>query len=182
MKPGLPVLMGVALLSLCAACSRQGAAVGPSDSPQSIPPASAPSSSAPGPQAPQQTGQPMPADQAHLLKLIGAVDANSKDAATFNTFCDAFEKTPGFDGWTGTVADIQTSTIDGAVDITFSMGKHLHFEPVVHKPDAVYAAVAALGIGDAVTLSGKFSHNKGSNECTYYLSSFAVSLTKVKAG
>ena len=124
----------------------------------------------------------MPADQAHLLTLIAAVDANNKDEAAFNRFCDAFEKTPDFDGWTGKVADVQTSTVDGAIDITFNMGKHLRFEPVVHKADVVYAAVEALTTGDAVTLSGKFSHNKGSSECTYYLSSFAVSLTKVKAG
>jgi len=121
----------------------------------------------------------MPADQAKLLQLIAAVDANSKDEVPFNRFCDSFEKTPDFSGWTGKVADIQTSTIDGAIDITFSMGKHLHFEPVVHKSDAVYPAVAALTIGDAVVLSGMFSHNKGSSECTYYLGSFAVSLTKV---
>ncbi len=168
MKSGLPAMIGVALLSLCAACSRQA----PTDAPQSIQPASAPA-------APVAA---MPADQAHLLALIAAVDADSKDEATFNRFCDAFEKTPDFSGWTGTVADVQTSTVDGAIDITFSMGKHLRFEPVVHKSDAVYPAVAALTVGDSATLSGTFSHNKGSSECTYYLGGFAVSLAKVKAG
>ena len=162
----------LAVLGLCAACSRQA----PSDAPQSIPPAAAASQSA----SVQAAG--MPSDQAHLLKLIAAVDADSKDEATFNRFCDDFEKTPDFSGWTGTVADVQTSTVDGAIDITFAMGKHLRFEPVVHKSDAVYPAVAALTEGDTVTLSGKFSHNKGSSECTYYLGSFAVSLTKVKSG
>ena len=172
MKPGLSWGLALIVLSLCAACSRPGASEAPSDAPQSIPPAAAPA------MAPAV----VPADQANLLKLIAAVDANNKDEAAFNRFCDAFEKTPAFDAWTGKVTDVQTSTVDGAIDITFSMGKHLHFEPVVHKSDAVYAAVEALAIGDAVTLSGKFSHNKGSSECTYYLSSFAVSLTQVKAG
>ena len=123
----------------------------------------------------------MPKDQADLLKLIAAVDANPKDAAAFSRFCDTLEKTPDFTGWTGTVADVQTSTVNGAIDITFNMGRHLKFEPVVQKSDAVYPAVAALEEGQAVTLSGRFSHNKGSSECTYYLSSFAVSLTKVDA-
>jgi hypothetical protein len=124
----------------------------------------------------------MPSDQARLLALIAAVEADSKDEATFNRFCDAFEKTPGFNGWTGKVADVRTSTVDGAIDIIFAMGTHLRFEPVVRKSDAVYPAVAALTVGDSVTLSGTFSHNKGSSECTYYLGGFAVDLTKVKAG
>ena len=172
MKSGLPAMMGVALLSLCAACSRQGGAPRPADAPQSIPPASAPVSSVAA----------TPADQARILGLIAAVEADSKDEATFNRFCEAFEKTPGFNGWKGTVADVRTSTVDGAIDITFAMGKHLRFEPVVRKSDAVYPAVAALTVGDSVTLSGTFSHNKGSSECTYYLGGFAVDLTKVKAG
>ncbi len=167
----LPIVMGAALLSLCAACSRQA----PSDAPQSIPPAAAPAQNA----TPVTT---LPAEQANLLKLIAAVDANPKDEGVYNSFCGTLEKTPGFDGWTGTVSDIETSTVDGAVDITFDMGKHLRFEPVVQKAEAVYPAVAALIVGDHVTLSGKFSHNKGSNECTYYLGSFAVHLTRVKAG
>ena len=124
----------------------------------------------------------MPADQAKLLALIAAVDANNKDEAVFNRFCDAFEKTPDFTGWTGTVADVQTSTVNGAIDITFRLGKHLKIEPVVQKTDAIYPAVQALTVGDAVTVSGHFSHNKGSSECTYYLSSFAASLTRVTAG
>ncbi len=121
----------------------------------------------------------MPADQARLLALIAAVDANPKDEASFNTFCTTFEGMKGFDNWNGTVVDAQTSTVDGAIDLTLSLGKHLKLEPVVHKDDPVYAAVEGLGVGDAVTLSGHFSHNKGSSECTYYLSSFAGSLTKV---
>ena len=158
----------LALLLVCTACSRQA----PTDAPQSVAPAS----------APVATVAAKPAGQAKLLALIAAVDADSKDEATFSRFCDTFEKTPDFAGWTGTVTDVQISTVDDAVDITFNMGKHLRFEPVVHKADAVYPAVAALTVGDSVTLSGTFSHNKGSSECTYYLGSFAVSLTKVKAG
>jgi hypothetical protein len=121
----------------------------------------------------------MPAAQANLLKLIAAVDANGRDEAAYNTFCDTFEKTPDFTGWTGTVADVQTSTVNGAIDITFNLGKHLKIEPVVQKADAIYPAVEALTVGDAVTLSGHFSHNKGSSECTYYLGGFAASLTRV---
>ncbi len=155
----------------CAACSRQGA----SDSDQSIPPAAAPAPSA-------RPAATLPADQANLLKLIAAVDAAPRDEAAFNRFCDTFEKTPDFTDWTGTVSDVQTSTVNGAIDITFSMGKHLKFEPVVQKDEAVHAAVEALTVGDRVTLSGRFSHNKGSSECTYYLGSFAGSLTKVGAG
>jgi hypothetical protein len=171
-KLGMSPVVGLAVLSLCAACSRQA----PTDSPQSIPPASAPVASATAPVP------AMPADEANLLKLIAAVDANAKDEAAFNRFCDAFEKTPDFTGWTGRVADVQTSTVNGAIDVTFSMGKHLRIEPVVEKTDPLYPAVDALTVGDAVTLSGHFSHNAGSSECTYYLGSFAVSLTKVKAG
>ena len=124
----------------------------------------------------------MPADQTKLLALIAAVDANSKDEAVFNRFCDSFENTPDFTGWNATVADVQTSTVNGAIDITFRLGKHLQIEPVVQKSDPVYPAVEALTVGDAVKVFGHFSHNKGSSECTYYLSSFAASLTKVTAG
>ena len=170
MHSGFSRGLSLVVLSLCAACSRQA----PTDSPHTVPPASAPVASAPG--------QALPADQSNLLRLIAAVDANSQDAAAFNRFCDTFEKTPDFDGWTGTVADIQTSTVNGAIDITFRLGKHLKIEPVVQKSDSVYPAVEALALGDAVTLSGRFSHNKGSSECTYYLGSFAASLTQVKAG
>jgi hypothetical protein len=169
MKSKWPKVLGLALLGACAACSREA----PSDSDESIPPAAAPA------QAPASA---VPAGQANLLKLIAAVDANTKDEAAFNRFCDTFEKTPDFSNWTGTVADVQTSTVNGAIDITFSMGKHLRLEPVVQKTDPVYAAVEALTVGDHVTLSGRFSHNKGSSECTYYLGSFAASLTKVTAG
>lgn len=159
-------LAGLAVLGLCCACSRQA----PSDAPKSIPPASAPVPSA---------ASTLPADQARLLALIAAVDANPKDEAAFNTFCTTFEGMKGFDGWSGTVADVQTSTVDGAIDLTLSLGKHLKLEPVVQKSDPVYPAVEALTVGDAVTASGRFSHNKGSSECTYYLSSFAGSVTKV---
>ena len=162
-------LIATTALLLCAACSQKA----PSDAPQSVQPASAPASAA---------AAEMPADQANLVKLIAAVDANQKDEAAFNRFCDTFEKTPGFNGWSGTVADVQTSTVNGSIDITFDMGRHLRLEPVVQKSDPVYGAVAALNEGQAVTLSGRFSHNAGSSECTYYLGSFAVSLTNVKAG
>jgi len=164
-------LAGLALLCVCGACSREA----PSDSDDSVPPAAAPAPSSTA----AQSSAVMPADQANLLKLIAAVDANSKDEATFSRFCDTFEKMPAFSNWTGTVSDVQTSTVNGAIDITFSLGKHLRFEPVVQKSDPVYPAVAALTVGDHVTLSGRFSHNKGSSECTYYLGSFAVDLTQV---
>jgi len=167
-KLGMSPIVGLAVLSLCTACSRQA----PTDAPQSIAPASAPAAHTAA----------MPVEQANLLKLIAAVDANTKDEVAFNRFCDAFEKTPDFTGWTGTVGDVQTSTVNGAIDITFSMGRHLRLEPVVEKTDPLYPAVEALTVGDAVTLSGHFSHNAGSSECTYYLGSFAVGLTKVKAG
>ncbi len=166
MKSGGLKILGLALLGACAACSRHEA---PTDSPHSVPPASAPVAAAPA----------LPADQARLLALIAAVDANPKDEAAFNRFCDTFERMPGFTGWKGTVTDVQTSTVNGAIDITFSLGKHLKIEPVAQKADPVYAAVEALSVGDAVTLSGRFSHNTGSSECTYYLGSFAASLTQV---
>ena len=166
MNPKWMRMAGLAVLCFCGACSKEA----PSDSDESVPPAAAPAA----PSAPA-----MPADQANLLKLIAAVDANSKDEATFSRFCDTFEKMPAFSNWTGTVSDVQTSTVNGAIDITFSLGKHLRFEPVVQKSDPVYPAVAALTVGDHVTLSGRFSHNKGSSECTYYLGSFAVDLTQV---
>ncbi len=166
----------ISLGLLCVACSREA----PSDAPKSVQPASAPVSSAPVSSA-ASVAAAVPADQAKLLALIASVDANPKDETAFNTFCTAFEGTKAFDGWAGTVTDIQTSTVDGAIDITLKLGKHLKIEPVVAKSDPVYPVVEALGIGDAVTLSGHFSHNKGSSECTYYLSSFAGSLTKVVA-
>ncbi len=158
-------LASLALAVCLAGCSREA----PSDAPKSVPPASAPATS----------GTAVPADQAKLLALIAAVDANPKDEAAFNRFCDTFERMPGFTGWKGTVTDVQTSTVNGAIDITFSLGKHLKIEPVAQKADPVYAAVEALSVGDAVTLSGRFSHNTGSSECTYYLGSFAASLTQV---
>lgn len=167
-------LAAIGLGLLCCACSRQA----PSDAPKSVPPASAPASAAAAAQVSAQV-LVMPADQANLLALIAAVDANPKDEAAFNRFCTTFEGMKGFDGWTGTVIDAQTSTVDGAIDITLSLGRHLKIEPVVQKSDPVYPAVEALSANDAVTLSGHFSHNKGSSECTYYLSSFAGSLTKV---
>jgi hypothetical protein len=163
--------LSLAVLGLCTACSRPVASDAPAS--QAAKPVVA------APEVASATAG-MPADQANLLKLIADVDAKPKDGPTFDRFCEALEKTPDFKGWTGTVADAQTSTINGAIDITFKMGTHLKFEPVVQKTDAVYPAVEALTVGQAVTLSGHFSHNKVSSECTYYLSSFAVSLTKVE--
>jgi len=156
-------LAAAALVLLCAGCSRPEGGHA-SSAPAGNPPAAAAA---------------MPADQANLLTLIAEVDAHPKDEAAFNRFCTALEATPTFKDWTGTVSDVQISTVNGAVDITFTMGRHLKFEPVVQKTDAVYPAVEALSAGEAVTLSGRFSHNKGSSECTYYLSSFAVGLTAV---
>ena len=163
MKPFAVIGLGL----LCAACSREA----PSDAPKSVPPASAPVAAA--------SAAPLPADQAKMLALIAAVDANPKDETAFKTFCTTFQGIKDFDGWNARVPDIQTSTVNGAIDITFSLGKHFKLEPVVQKSEAVYPVVEALGIGDSATLSGHFSHNKGSSECTYYLSSFAGSLTKV---
>ncbi len=160
--------LALALLLLCTACDH------PSE------PASAPAASHTASVADRMPAG-APKAQTDLLALIRGVTAAPKDQALYDHFCDVFLHTGTFDGWTGEVSDVRTSTVNQAIDLTLDMGKPMHFEPVVQTTDPLYAKVAALKVGQVVTVSGRFSHAAGSSECVYYLGSYAVTLNAVEA-
>ncbi len=129
----------------------------------------------------------LPQDQTSLIGLIRGVKA---DASTFDHFCSAFQQMKTFDNWGADVADVQISTVNNSIDITFDAGHHgqpsgadhVRLETVVQKGDALYPAVEALTVGDAVRLSGRFPHSNGADECGYYRGTFTVNLTGVHKG
>ncbi len=94
-------------------------------------------------------------------------------------YCVMFQKVPGFSDWSAKVDDVQTSTVNGAIDISFDVGYGIKLEEVMQKSDPLYPAVAKLKMRQMVRLSGRFVHGNG--ECGYQMLSIGVALTSVKA-
>ena len=134
------------------------------------PPEAAPKAASAAPEAtPTPAATPVPPpDQAALVKQIAADDP---------AFCPAFQQTRTFDNWIVTVDDVETSTVNSSIDITFNAGSHVRLEEVVQTSDPVYPAVAQLHIGRTARLSGRFSHGNG--ECSYRLDKVGVIVTGV---
>lgn len=159
---------GLALLAvlLCTACDRAPV------------PASAPATPA---------AADLPSDQSSLIGLIRAAKA---DHAAFDRFCSTFQQMKTFDNWGADVADVQISTVNDSIDITFDGGHHgeasgadhVRLETVVQKTDPLFKAVSGLSVGDAVRLSGHFPHSGGADECGYYRGTFTVALSAVHKG
>ncbi|MGZ3305198.1 MAG: hypothetical protein ACXU8U_04995 [Asticcacaulis sp.] len=125
--------------------------------------ATAPQAAKPALQVPQ-----MPKAEADFIAL-----ANGKDSTAF---CDAFARTPGFEDWPAKVTGNDISTVNGSVDITFSIGGKVKLEEVVQKSDPLYETLSALRLDDRVRMTGRFAHGNG--ECTYG-DDFAVTVTKL---
>jgi len=99
-----------------------------------------------------------------------------------DAFCAEFRKIRIFTDWHAEVKDVRTSTIDGTIDIEFDLGRSIAIEDVVQKTDPLYATVEQLQIGEAVTVSGTFTHLNHDAECGYYFGPFGVALSKVVQG
>lgn len=94
------------------------------------------------------------------------------------SYCSKFQKVAGFADWTARVVDVRTSTINGAIDITFDVGNGIKLEQVMQKSNPLYPAVAKLKEQQKVRISGRFAHGNG--ECGYQMLTIGMALSKVK--
>lgn len=106
-----------------------------------------------------------PADQTALVAVIAADD------------CNTFLKATDFKGWLVTVDDVETSTVNQSIDITFGAGQHIGLEEVVQTSSPLYAAVSSLHVGDTLFVSGQFTHGNG--ECSYRLDKVGIVLSQL---
>ncbi len=122
---------------------------------------------APQPTVPVTQAAPNPPpDQLVLVKEMAGGDPK---------FCVGFQQTQGFDNWIVTVDDVETSTVNQSIDITFAAGEHVGLEEVVQTTDPLYKAITGLHVGHTVRISGRFSHGNG--ECSYRLDKVSIVLT-----
>jgi hypothetical protein len=158
---GITALPLLAIMVLCSACDK--------DAQKTVVPADAPH----GVVAPAAAAT-VPAEQTAFTKGVALAESGGPAG---QGFCSDFQKMPGFENWIGTITDFRTSTINGAIDITFDMGG-VRFEQVVQKANPVYASVEPLLVGARVQMSGQFSHGNG--ECGYSLRTISVGIKKVQ--
>ncbi len=91
--------------------------------------------------------------------------------------CAKFQQAQAFANWRVTVDDVETSTVNQSIDITFGAGQHIGLEQVVETKNPAYPAIAALQQGNTITLSGRFTHGNG--ECSYRLTTVGITVSKV---
>lgn len=129
---------------------------------------------APATQAAAQSAV-MPAGQTAFLALPRTGEAAAD-------FCGQFKTFDRFDGWRGKVRDLRISTLDGTADLEIDIGQDseglgIRLEAIVPKGDPVYPALLKLGLGQAVVVSGQFTHANNDSDCLYYRGPFGVHLT-----
>ena len=107
----------------------------------------------------------VPPEQQALVPVLAADD------------CAKFQQSQTFDNWLVTVDDVETSTVNQSIDITFGAGQHIGLEQVIQTTNPLYPAVANLRQGGTARISGRFTHGNG--ECSYRLTTVGIALGKV---
>lgn len=129
----------------------------------------------PQPPAPAQPDEPVPAmprdnpgSPAGQMQVVSVIAGDD---------CASFQQDQAFDNWVVTVDDVETSTVNQSIDVTFGAGHKVGLEQVVQTKDPLYHAVAALHVGDTVHVSGHFTH--GNSECSYKLTTVGIALSRL---
>lgn len=120
----------------------------------------------------------LPASQTAFLAL-------PRTGAASDDFCTRFKAFVHFDNWQGKVQDLRISTLDGTADLEINIGQGtgghgIRLEAVVAKADPVYPALMTLSLGQAIIVSGKFTHANNDADCIYYNGPFGVHLSALK--
>lgn len=123
---------------------------------------------------PATQGSSLPATQTAFLTL-----PRTGEAA--DNFCTQFKTFDRFENWQGKVQDLRISTLDGTADLEINIGQGIRLEAIVQKSDPVYPALLKLGLGQAIVVSGQFTHANNDADCLYYRGPFGVHLTSLKA-
>ena len=116
----------------------------------------------------------LPAAQTAFLALPRTGEAT-------DNFCGQFKTYDRFENWRGKVQDLRISTLDGTADLEVNIGPTggpaIRLEAIVPKDDPVYPALLKLGLGQAIVVSGQFTHANNDADCLYYFGPFGVHLT-----
>jgi len=123
---------------------------------------------------PAAQGPSLPASQTAFLAL-----PRTGEAA--DNFCTQFKTFDQFENWQGRVQDLRISTLDGTADLEINIGQGIRLEAIVPKGDPVYPALLKLGLGQAIVVSGQFTHANNDADCLYYRGPFGVHLAGLKA-
>ncbi|MFT4076780.1 MAG: hypothetical protein QM647_14745 [Asticcacaulis sp.] len=120
----------------------------------------------------------LPASQTAFLAL-------PRTGAASDDFCTRFKAFDRFDTWQGKVQDLRISTLDGTADLEINIGQDasghgIRLEAVVAKVDPVYPALMTLSLGQAIVVSGQFTHANNDADCIYYNGPFGVHLSALK--
>jgi len=112
----------------------------------------------------------LPAGQTAFLALPRTGEAT-------DDFCGQFKTFDRFENWRGKVQDLRISTLDGMADLEIHIGQGIRLEAIVPKGDPVYPSLLKLGLGQAIVVSGQFTHANNDADCLYYRGPFGVHLT-----
>ena len=131
----------------------------------------------PKPAAPPPVQASLPVAQTAFLALPRTGEAT-------DNFCEQFKTYDRFENWHGKVQDLRISTLDGTADLEINIGPtggpSIRLEAIVPKGDPIYPALLKLGLGQAVVVSGQFTHANNDADCLYYFGPFGVHLTGLK--
>ena len=122
--------------------------------------------------APAQ-GPSLPASQTAFLAI-------PRTGAATDDFCTKFKTFDRFQNWQGKVQDLRISTLDGTADLEINIGQGIRLEAIVQKSDPAYPSLLKLGLGQAIIVSGQFTHANNDADCLYYRGPFGVHLTGLK--
>ncbi len=128
----------------------------------------------PKPAAPPPVQASLPASQTAFLAI-------PRKGETADNFCGQFKTYDRFENWHGKVQDLRISTLDGTADLEINIGPAggpaIRLEAIVPKGDPVYPALLKLGLGQAIVVSGQFTHANNDADCLYYFGPFGVHLS-----
>ena len=119
---------------------------------------------------PAAQGPFLPASQTAFLAI-------PRTGAATDDFCTKFKTFDRFESWQGKVQDLRISTLDGTADLEINIGQGIRLEAIVPKADPVYPSLSKLGLGQAIVVSGQFTHANNDADCLYYRGPFGVHLT-----
>lgn len=119
---------------------------------------------------PAAQGPSLPDSQTAFLAI-------PRTGSASDDFCTKFKTFDKFENWQGKVQDLRISTLDGTADLEINIGQGIRLEAIVPKGDPVYPSLLKLGLGQAIVISGQFTHANNDADCLYYRGPFGVHLT-----
>ncbi|CAM3288022.1 hypothetical protein [Asticcacaulis taihuensis] len=123
---------------------------------------------------PAAQGTSLPASQTAFLAI-------PRTGSASDDFCTKFKTFDRFENWQGRVQDLRISTLDGTADLEINIGQGIRLEAIVAKNGPVYPSLLKLGLGQAIIVSGQFTHANNDADCLYYRGPFGVHLTGLKS-